>query len=512
MSSDNFTRWQPHFNDSVFSARIAFSLPATVLVFVLLTYLRGLYRVYLHPLSNFPGPREAAKSHSWLYQQTQKDYPEDIYEQIHHKYDAKAIRIAPNELHITDTNLYKVIYRQSNPFPKNEPFYLAFNAPSPTVFTEMDEAKHKERRRMLNPMFSRAGVLKLEGLIRERLALLEIKIERLREKQNIDFYDAFRLLTTNIIMEFCFADSRGMLEEQSDSFKSQFLTAFSVAASALKTLQQYPLLRIVSNAIPVGLLKVVSPELGNLIHLTDYAEQCVNRWRKSDGSKAAVSHPIVLENLTSLSDVALVGESLDLLVARSDTSATSVTTALFEILRNPAIEKRLVEELDAAIPDKNELPPLHTLEKIEYLTACVKEGIRLASTVPSRLPRIVPHNLSEPLVVDGKVVPPGTIVSMSAHTMHSSVDLWGPDARLFNPDRWLGPEAKGLDQYQVAFSKGARMCIGQNLVPVELTLILASILRKYKITFPSGFLPPRRVDNFTVELEGGLPLQVSPQA
>ncbi|KAH9236627.1 hypothetical protein K456DRAFT_1436538 [Colletotrichum gloeosporioides 23] len=426
--------------------------------------------------------------------------------------DAKAIRIAPNELHITDTNLYKVIYRQSNPFPKNEPFYLAFNAPSPTVFTEMDEAKHKERRRMLNPMFSRAGVLKLEGLIRERLALLEIKIERLREKQNIDFYDAFRLLTTNIIMEFCFADSRGMLEEQSDSFKSQFLTAFSVAASALKTLQQYPLLRIVSNAIPVGLLKVVSPELGNLIHLTDYAEQCVNRWGKSDGSKAAVNHPIVLENLTSLSDVALVGESLDLLVAGSDTSATSVTTALFEILRNPAIEKRLVEELDAAIPDKNELPPLHTLEKIEYLTACVKEGIRLASAVPSRLPRIVPHNLSEPLVVDGKVVPPGTIVSMSAHTMHSSVDLWGPDARLFNPDRWLGPEAKGLDQYQVAFSKGARMCIGQNLVPVELTLILASILRNYKITFPSGFLPPRRVDNFTVELEGGLPLQVSPQA
>ncbi|KAJ3959037.1 hypothetical protein N0V92_004368 [Colletotrichum tropicale] len=192
MSYDNFTTWQPRFNDPVLSTRIAFSVLAAAFIFVLFTYLRGLYRVYLHPLSNFPGPREAAKSHSWLYQQTQKDYPEDIYEQIHHKYDAKAIRIAPNELHITDTNLYKVIYRQSNPFPKNEPFYLAFNAPSPTVFTEMDEAKHKERRRMLNPMFSRAGVLKLEDLIRERLALLESKIERLREKQNIDFYDAFR--------------------------------------------------------------------------------------------------------------------------------------------------------------------------------------------------------------------------------------------------------------------------------------------------------------------------------
>ncbi|OHF01530.1 hypothetical protein CORC01_03286 [Colletotrichum orchidophilum] len=512
MSFDNITAWQPHLDGSGFSSQIIFSLSAVVPFFVLFTYLRGLYRVYLHPLSNFPGPKEAAKSRKWLYLQTQTAYPEHIYEQLHHLYNAKAIRIAPDELHITDTDLYKVIYRQSNPFPKHEPFYLGFNVPSPTAFTEMDEAKHKERRRLLNPMFSRAGVLKLEGLIRERLALLESKIERLREKQNIDFYDAFRLLTTNIIMEFCFADSGGMLEEQPNSFKSYFLTAFSVGGRAVKTLQHYPSLRIISNALPAGILKIVSPELGSLLQVADFSKLCVTRWRKSGRSKAAGDHPIVLENLTSLSDIALVGEALDLLVAGSDTSATSLTTALFEILRHPAMEKRLVKDLDAAIPDKNDLPPIQTLEKIDYLTACVKEAIRLASAVPSRLPRVVPYNNSEPFIVDGKIVPPGTVVSMSAHTMHSSVDIWGPDARCFNPDRWLGPEAKGLDQYQVAFSKGARMCIGQNLVPVEMTIILASILRKYKITFPSGFLPPRRVDNFTVELEGGLPLKVSPRA
>lgn len=45
---------------------------------------------------------------------------------------------------------------------------------------------------MLNPMFSRAGVLKLEDLVYEQLKLLENKINRLREKQDINLYAAFR--------------------------------------------------------------------------------------------------------------------------------------------------------------------------------------------------------------------------------------------------------------------------------------------------------------------------------
>ncbi|KAK1506561.1 uncharacterized protein CCOS01_16420 [Colletotrichum costaricense] len=512
MSFDNFTLWQPRFNDSVSSTRIAFGVPAVALFLVLFTYLRGLYRVYLHPLSDFPGPKEAAKSRNWLYLQTLKPYPEDVYDELHDHYGAKAIRIAPNELHISDPHLYKVIYKQSNPFPKEKAFYAGFNVPPPGLFSATDEAKHRELRRHMNPMFSRSAVLKLEDLVRGRLADLENKIERLCDKQVIDFYGAFRLLTTSIIMEWCLADSGNILEEQPDGFGSQFLTAFSVGAAAAKIFQQYPLLPKISNALPFGLVKIFSPEIGSFAQLADFAKQGVYRWRDSNGSKAAVDHPVIIENMAQLSNDALVGLVLEILVAGSDTSASSMTVALFEILRNPSIEKRLVQELDAAIPDKNDLPPVQTLEKIDYLTACVKEGLRVASAVPSRLPRVVPHDSSEPFIVDEKIVPPGTIVSMSAHTIHSSVDIWGPDARLFNPDRWLVPEAKGLDQYQVHFSKGARMCIGQNLVPIEMLVALASILRRYKITFPSGFLPPRRVDNFTIELERGLPLKVSPRA
>ncbi|GKT43048.1 cyrochrome P450 monooxygenase asqL [Colletotrichum spaethianum] len=56
---------------------------------------------------------------------------------------------------------------------------------------------------------------------------------------------------------------------------------------------------------------------------------------------------------------------------------------------------------------------------------------------------------------------------MSPHTVHTNVGVWGPTARSFNPDRWLVPNAKTLEQYHVPFSKGYRMCIGQNLATAK---------------------------------------------
>lgn len=51
---------------------------------------------------------------------------------------------------------------------------------------------HKERRRLLNPFFSRAGVFKLEPIIHDKVDILINKIRRLENSHNINVYDAFR--------------------------------------------------------------------------------------------------------------------------------------------------------------------------------------------------------------------------------------------------------------------------------------------------------------------------------
>lgn len=49
---------------------------------------------------------------------------------------------------------------------------------------------------------------------------------------------------------------------------------------------------------------------------------------------------------------------------------------------------------------------------------------------------------------------------MSTYTMNRSEEIFGPDAKEFNPERWLGPDAKQLGEHIYSFSKGSRMCIG----------------------------------------------------
>ncbi|GJC84906.1 N-acetyltryptophan 6-hydroxylase ivoC [Colletotrichum liriopes] len=397
---------------------------------------------------------------------------------------------------------------------------MSFNAPH-TLFSEADTAKHKERRRLLNPMFSRAGIIKLEPLIREKLALLDGKIERLCRRKEINVYNALRLLTTEIIMQFAFSQSAGMIEEQEDDFGSGFTDALSVASHGVYLMYEKPWVRYIGNVMPPRILRILNPALGNMMNLIEFAATSVRRWQADQGNRKD-SYPIVFDRLGSLTESEKMSEGVDLLIAGSDTTASTAATAVMQILSNPYIERKLVNSLDAAIPSAESLPQLLDLEKIEYLTtvqmmltcvsfktACVKESLRFTSAAPGRLPRVVPAD-GEPFVVDGQVIPPGTIVSMSPHTMHTNVGVWGPDARSFNPDRWLTPNAKSLEQYQVAFSKGNRMCIGQNLATAEITIILAHFFRRYKMSLPADFVPPRKVDVFTLEYEKpGIPISVS---
>ncbi|KAL5358774.1 cytochrome P450 [Aspergillus floccosus] len=463
-----------------------------------------LYRRYLHPLAKFPGPAAAAVSTQWLYRTLMTRHAEEIFEKLHAQYHTKALRISPNELHISDPHQYKVIYNQLNPFPKHAAFYDGFNVPH-AVFAETDPKLHKERRDLLKPFFSRATLLKIEDLIHQRAGVLVKKVERLsKSKTSINIIQAIRCLIFDVTLRFSFADSSNLLEEEHDSFESSVVRPFDALSGRLFTNIEWPTWNKASKCMPTALRQLMYPQGASFSEIISLARGCITNYEKHSNT---TSHPVIFDCLSSLPPDQKLAEAVDMLFAGSDTTATSLTTGILYILLDPNVHRKVVEALHDVKPDENGAFPLQELEKVDYLMACVKESLRMAAAIPGRLPRVVPGNLAQPFMVDGKVIPEGTIVSISAYTMNFSEELWGPDARTFNPERWLQAESKDLNQYLCTFSKGRRMCMGQNLASAEILILLAYLFKNFKLSLPSDFCMPEIQDVYVNRFPTGLPVR-----
>ena len=79
------------------------------------------------------------------------------------------------------------------------------------------------------------------------------------------------------------------------------------------------------------------------------------------------------------------------------------------------------------------------------------------------------------------LIPKGINIQIPISILHQDTNLWGPDAHLFNPERFehgiLG--ASKLPQAYIPFGIGTRVCVGQHLAMIELKVILSLILSKF---------------------------------
>jgi len=173
----------------------------------------------------------------------------------------------------------------------------------------------------------------------------------------------------------------------------------------------------------------------------------------------------------------LVDDAFIILAAAADTTGNAMTITAYNVLSNPSVYSRVKDELREAFPDPHTKLDFLTLEKLPYLTAVIKEGLRLSYGVVGRLPRVVP----EPgAVFNGHFIPAGYVVGMSAWMMHRNTSIF-PNPETFDPIRWLEPErAMFLEKYLVTFGKGSRQCMGMQLAHAEIYVTLGTIFRRFE--------------------------------
>ena len=182
----------------------------------------------------------------------------------------------------------------------------------------------------------------------------------------------------------------------------------------------------------------------------------------------------------------MIENALTIWNAGFETVGHNLTFALYQLTLNPTISARLLANLESIWPNPLDPPPLSSLEKLPYLTAILKESLRLGSGVLTRLGRVNPTSTEH---YKSSSLPAGTTISMSLPLIHRDPSIF-PEPLTFDPERWLGgagPNATGpLDKYLVAFSRGSRACIGENLAWIEMRMILATIVRRFEFEIVEG--------------------------
>ena len=82
---------------------------------------------------------------------------------------------------------------------------------------------------------------------------------------------------------------------------------------------------------------------------------------------------------------------------------------------------------------------------------------------------------------------------------------------MFDPGRFLGDEKQGIDRFAyMPFGAGARTCIGSTFALQEATLVLATLVRNFKMRLaPEARVWP--LLRITLRPENGMPLQIEPR-
>jgi cytochrome P450 len=159
-------------------------------------------------------------------------------------------------------------------------------------------------------------------------------------------------------------------------------------------------------------------------------------------------------------------------MAGTELPANAISFATYHLALNPPITAKLRSELAQFLHHKDGIPSLSELEKLPYLTAIIKESLRLSSLIPGRLPRVVPP---EGITVSGLKIPGNMVVSSSALMVHTNPLLF-PEPEKFVPERWMNSGNGMLDKFLVPFSVGRRDCIGQHLALAEMRMFISRLV------------------------------------
>ena len=181
-------------------------------------------------------------------------------------------------------------------------------------------------------------------------------------------------------------------------------------------------------------------------------------------------------------------------------------------MRNPSKLEAIRHEVSAVLKtepnDKNSKLNTEVFRpsSMPYVMAVFYETLRLYPPVPFEMKQCERATT----MPDGTFLPTETILIWCTWAMNRSRLIWGEDADIFMPERWLENGNlifKSAFEYPV-FNGGPRTCLGKKMAELVAVQVIATLV--FKFDFKAvGDRERISKNSLTLPMEGGLPCYVS---
>jgi len=366
-----------------------------------------------------------------------------------------------------------------------------------------DAEMWKFHRSMTRPFFSHDRISHFNIFDRHADHVITQMKSRLRAGYPVDFQDAISRFTLDSATEFLFGKcvdslSAGLVypfnvtpvgnsvdnSQVANDFARAFADAQYIASRRFRRSWLWQLFEVFGDdtAEPMKVVNAyIEPILKDAIERANAAAtQGEKSTSKLSDGDALLDHLVrITTDLAVLKD-----EILNIMIAGRDTTAGTLTFAIYLLSMHPHVLARVREEIMAKIGPTGR-PTYEDIREMKYLRAVINETLRLFPPVPLNIRESVKATTfpsSDPLQKP-YYVPGNTPVSYSVFIMHRRKDLWGPDAEEFDPDRFLDERLhKYLTPHPfifLPFNAGPRICLGQQFAYNEMSFILIRLLQNF---------------------------------
>ncbi|KAF5678137.1 benzoate 4-monooxygenase cytochrome P450 [Fusarium heterosporum] len=464
------------------------------------------------PLRVFDGPFLARYTGLWWLYHACNGESHLVEKELHKKYGPYVL-IAPNTIITDDIDLIKPMFKRGGGFQKSNFYRASYNTvydeeskgwrKKLNLFSEIDAAKHQEIRRPISNLYSEGFIKTLEP---QMDTVVELSVEKMRERsgsgketgRSFDLGKHIKLFFWDTLGYITFSELPGYVKKGCD-----FDGSISLAE------------RTMDDFVMRAVMPCLDPILNNrLFRLGPPGFDTMGKKAAQHVEKRSISNETIDDFLGKLIETGedtteIVSWMMINMIAGADTTSSIVISLFYFGLKNPSIWKRMTEEIRGADLLSGASCSYDKAKKLTYLEAVFREVLRHQPAVSMGLPRVVPP---EGLIHKGYFFPGGIELSMNPFTTGRNRSVYGDDAEIFNPERWLRRDEEGIGQFKerrkrmddadISFGSGRRKCIGEVMAHFLTLKIVVTLISCFDFNLANSSETLKVKNSFFIRQEG----------